>query len=256
MGMKTITGPAISVAFLLFLSESPLHAERIPVAVFNLRAAGVSSATAEKASLLVRRGIAAIPRFGVIDPTNSGALLRKSNIDIGSCTDRRCAVKACARLGAVKAAVGEIGIVGNDLVITVSVIDIRRDLAEYSARAVSPSVTGVEEAIRRLTADLRCQVDGTGIGCGKDDLESAMLMYACGNTAARGDLVSLERNEGLAAARGAKARVRGIMRQQGNIYIDVIWIDNMANMQSDGGYSAGKFKLLSRGDTGTVNPLE
>ena len=126
------------------------------------------------------------------------------------------------------------------------IIDTGKGLTEYSARAVAPSVAGIEPAARRIAAQLNHQAAGTleghdGVG------DTSRLMYLCGNIARRGDVISLEKNQGMAASTGARARVRGIMMQHESLYIDIIWIDDKAKKQGNGGYLAENFKLVSRG---------
>ena len=61
-------------------------------------------------------------------------------------------------------------------------------------------------------------------------------------------MISLKKNQGMAASTGARARVRGVMMQHEILYIDIIWIDDKAKSQGNGGYLAENFKLVSKGD--------
>ena len=73
-----------------------------------------------------------------------------------------------------------------------------------------------------------------------------MLMYSCGNTPKPKDLVVLERKFGMSADKGAMARVKGITKKDDQLYIDVIWIDDLAHNQAYGEYYPANFKLVKR----------
>lgn len=233
----------------MIFSSPMLSNDRTTLAVFDLRPVGVPATAAQTVSGLIRRDMRNIIRFQIIEPSRMNAVLMDKVFHPLDCSDRECAMRAGKILGADKVAVGEIGTLGNNFVITVRIIDTARGLTEFSARAVAPSSAGIEPAAHRISAQLMHQAEGTLEGhdpAGDSDL--SRLMYLCGNFARRGDVIALEKHQGLAALNGARARVRGFMRQHGNIYIDLIWLDEKGAKQSSGGYLAEKFRLVSRGD--------
>lgn len=236
---------------LVFIFSAQTHPDnRTRLAIFDLRPVGVSATAAQTVSGLIRRDMQRIILFRIIEPSRMKALLMEKVFHPLECSDSECAMRAGKILQADKVAVGEIGTLGNNFVITVRIIDTGKGLTEYSARAVAPSVAGIEPAARRIVAQLNHQMAGTGEG--RDGVgDTSRLMYLCGNFARRGDVISLEKNRGMAASTGARARVRGVMMQHESLYIDIIWIDEKAKSQGNGGYLAENFKLVSRGeDTG------
>lgn len=249
--MKQKHCPKIRTAFLPFLFIfflSPLVSEeRARIAVFDLRAAGVPAQTASAASAAIRREMCRLEQFIVVDHSSAEAILKQHGVRIGDVADRHNAILAGKILSARKIAAGEIGTLGNSFVITVSIIDTERDLAEYSARATASNLADIDAAAGRIVDTLRIQVAGKDIPR-PDFAESGTSspMYICGNTPRRGDIIALDKNQGMAALAGARARVKGLFTQHNVIYIDVIWIDAKAKTQGNGGYLADKFRLVSR----------
>ncbi|MBP7582798.1 MAG: hypothetical protein KBA61_02110 [Spirochaetes bacterium] len=240
-----------SILILLCGIAAPLlPEERDTLAVFDLRAAGVSTQTAAAASNALRREMRRLEKFAVIDPARANALLKEKGF-AQDCADRQCALRAGLLLSARKIAAGEMGALGNSFVITVSVIDTERDLAEYTARATASSLGDIDAAAARIVDALRTQVEGKDLprpSIAESDIPAPM--YICGNPPRRGDIIILEKNQGMAALAGARARVKGLFTQHNVTYIDVIWIDAKAKTQGTGGYLADKFRLVSRQERG------
>ncbi len=240
-----------SVLILLCGITSPLLPEdRDTLAVFELRAASVSAHTAAAATSALRREMGRIDKFVVIDNTSAVVLLKEKGIT-QKCADRPCALRAGKALSARKIAIGEMGALGNAFVITMSIIDTERDLAEYTARTTAASLGDIDAAATRIVDALRAQAGGndparTAIA----EVDLPAPMYICGNAPRRGDVIILEKNQGMAALAGARARVKGLFTQHNVTYIDVIWIDAKSKTQGSGGYLADKFRLVSRQERG------
>lgn len=79
-----------------------------------------------------------------------------------------------------------------------------------------------------------------------DNKNQQNLMYTCGNVPKRGDLIKLTRISGMNAQLGVRARVSKIVLQNNTYYINIMWIDEKANNQSNGAYHASYFELVSR----------
>lgn len=238
-----------SILILLCGMTAPIRPEeRDTLAVFDLRAAGVSAQAAATASSALLKEMRRMEKFTLIDHAPAVALLKEKGIT-QKCADRPCALRAGKALSTKKIAVGEMGALGNAFVITVSVIDTERNLAEYTARATAASLADIDAAAARIVDALRAQVEGKDLPrptVAESDIPAPM--YICGNAPRRGDVIALEKNQGMAALAGARARVKGLFTQHNVTYIDLIWIDAKAKTQGSGGYLADKFRLVSRQD--------
>jgi len=134
--------------------------DKMRTAVLDLQAKGVPKITAEAVTNLLRSDFVDSGDFTVVERSQMGEILKEQGFQQTGCTDSSCAVKVGKLLSAQKILIGEVTRLGNNIFITVRIVDIEKGVAEYSAREKAESTEVIDEAVRKLSIRLIGRITG------------------------------------------------------------------------------------------------
>lgn len=145
-----------SVACTLVLSPTPARAEPIKVAVMPLAARRVSTQLAEILDDLVTEALAKSGRYDVMGVRDIEAMLGLEKMkDVLGCDDVACAAQIGGALGVGLLVSGSVNSLGGEVIVQLSLIDVRAGRAVRRGRgAVPDDEKRYAEAVQRAVADL------------------------------------------------------------------------------------------------------
>ncbi len=138
--------------------ESP--AEKMRIAIVDLKANGVSDVTAGTVSNMLRSELIKMGRFIVVERGQMDAILQEQGLQQTGCTDSACAVELGKMLSARKILVGEISPMGQSLVITVRIVDVEKGVSEFAGSQKAPSENDLDKAVQLAANELAYQMEG------------------------------------------------------------------------------------------------
>lgn len=138
-------------------------AERMIVAVLDLRADGVASNTAVSVSDRLRSNLDAVERFTVVKKSAMNAVLRESGFQEKNCSSRDCAARLGRLMSAGKVLIGVLSSRGESVVMAVRIVDVDSGLAEHSARVSAPSTDMLMDSMGRIAGELSSKIEGVSI---------------------------------------------------------------------------------------------
>lgn len=143
--------------FLLFLSY-PLRAEKMPIAVIDLKAKGVSKIVSGAMTDLIRSEMVKTGLYTVIERSQMDEILKEQGFQQTGCTDQSCAVQLGKILSAKKILLGEINKMKETILITVRIVDVEKGVSEYSANEKAESEDVLDAAAKKLTRNLSLNI--------------------------------------------------------------------------------------------------
>ncbi len=160
-GIKKIT---ILLFFITFLNSTDLFsAEKMRIAVLDLKANNISKSIARAAADLIRANLITTGHFTVIERVQMDTILKEQEIQQAGCTDNTCAVEMGKLLSANKTLVGEISSVGKTVVITIRIVDVEKGTADFSSMVKAVSLDVFDTVINKLTGQLIDSIGGKSV---------------------------------------------------------------------------------------------
>jgi hypothetical protein len=145
---------------LMVPSMSLQAAEKMRVAVVDLKADGVPARTARTVSDMIRTDMVNTGRFTVIERAQMDAIMKEQGLQMTGCTDQDCAVQVGKIVSARKILVGSVSPLGTAIVINVRIVDVEKGLVDYAAREKAASEATLDTAVSLLTKNLSGRIAG------------------------------------------------------------------------------------------------
>ncbi len=145
---------------LFFISNAPLSASKMRIAVMNFKAKGVTRSLANNVSELIRNEMINTGRYTVIERAQMDKILKEQGFQMSGCTDVSCAVKIGKILAAKKMLIGTVMKIGKIIVITGRIVDVQSGTGEYSAKESAKTEDELYNAVSRFTTSLTLRTQG------------------------------------------------------------------------------------------------
>jgi curli biogenesis system outer membrane secretion channel CsgG len=120
------------------LGAGGARAAKIPVAVMDFEAVGVSAAEAGSVRTLFVGELVKAGRFQVVERSQLEEVLKEQGLSLSGCTDAECAVAAGKLVGASYAAVASVPSLAGYYVINVRVVGVEEGTAHSQGRRPRP----------------------------------------------------------------------------------------------------------------------
>ena len=106
------------------------HAEKVPLAVYDLEAQGVPGATAAIVTDVVRSELRFCGKYELIEKARMQEVLRLQSFQLTGCTEAECAAKLGKILNVKKMVVGGLGKLGESFRLSLRVVDVETAVIE------------------------------------------------------------------------------------------------------------------------------
>lgn len=146
---------------ILFLATSLLHAEKMRIAVLNLKPEGISKKTSKVISNLIRNNLINSREFLIIERNQMQEILKEQGLQQTGCTDQACAVKLGRLLSARKMLVGEASKIGKSIYVTIRIIDVEKGISEVGAQIKITSEDTIDVGARKISNKLISRISGS-----------------------------------------------------------------------------------------------
>ena len=150
----------ISMLIITLISIPAYSADKMRIAIMDLKAEGVSEGIATAVSRIMRSEFVNIGRFTVIERGQMDAILKEQGFQQTGCTDSDCAVQIGRLMSANMMLIGELNTLGNSIIMTIRVVDVEKGVIKYSARDKAQTEDYLEEATVRITRNLAQKMTG------------------------------------------------------------------------------------------------
>ncbi len=100
------------------------HAERVRIAVMDLRAEGVSAKTSRVVTNMLRTNLINLKKFTIVERSQMDLILKEQGFQQTGCTDQDCAVQIGKVLSVRKILIGELSSIGSSLMMTIRIVDV------------------------------------------------------------------------------------------------------------------------------------
>ena len=148
----------IQVIIILFIIPAAA-AEKMQVAVLDLKADGVPVKTARTVSNIIRSELVDAGKFTVVERTQMDVILKEQGFQMTGCTDNECAIQIGKMISASKMLVGEVSPIGRSIIITVRIVDVERGVSQFSAKEKSHSENELDATVEKLTRKLVAKIE-------------------------------------------------------------------------------------------------
>jgi len=138
----------------LILCAGSLHAEKMRVAVLDLKPEAVPTVISNAITSIVRTEMVNTGYFTVVERDRMDAILREQGFQSTGCTDSSCAVQVGRLLSAEKILIGEVSKVAGTIIMVVRIVDVEKGIAEFAANEKTRSIDDIDLAGKRLTEKL------------------------------------------------------------------------------------------------------
>lgn len=150
------------ILLLIHFLTSGIAAEKMRIAVLDLKADGVQGRTARTVSDMIRTDMVNTGKFIVIERAQMDAIMKEQGLQMTGCTDQDCAVQIGKVMSARKILVGSVSPLGQAIVINVRIVDVELGLVEYAAREKADTEAALDEAVSSITKKLSSRIAGEG----------------------------------------------------------------------------------------------
>jgi TolB-like protein len=159
------------VVLILALAVCEAQAAKVPIAVMDFEAVGVSAAEAGSVRTLFVGEVVKAGRFQVVERSQLEEVLKEQGLTMTGCTDAECAVTAGKLVGANYAAVGSVSSLAGYYVINVRVVGVEEGTAIAAATEKTRS-HALSEAVKSLgdniVADIPIRGEVIAVAAGAD----------------------------------------------------------------------------------------
>ena len=134
--------------------------DKMRLAVIDFQAKGVSQIIASAVSDIIRSEMVDTGRFIVVERNQMDAILKEHEFQQTGCTDSDCAVQVGKMVSANKVLIGEVNQLGSSTLLTVRIVDVEKNIAEYSSSERAASLNDMEKAGKSLVQKLTMRMTG------------------------------------------------------------------------------------------------
>jgi len=157
--MKTLLFSAFSV-FLLFTSTELYSAEKLRIAILDLKPTKVPATTAKAVSDLLRTRLIDEGLFTVVERNQMDDILKEQGFQQTGCTDASCAVQIGKLLSANKMLIGEVSRLGSAIMLTCRIVDVEKGVAEYATQEKAATEDSLDTAVAAMVEKLTRRIGG------------------------------------------------------------------------------------------------
>ena len=145
----------ILILLVLPLFAIPAYsAEKMSIAILDLRAEGVSEETARRATDLLRADFMSIDTFAVVEKERVDAAMRERGLQKNGCAGSVCALRVGELLSVKRVLFGDVRRRGDGVLITVVVVNVERAVAELAPMELVHAGDTVDEAIESIKGEV------------------------------------------------------------------------------------------------------
>lgn len=136
------------------MSLPAFSAEKIRIAVMDLKAIGVPEKNAKVVSNMIRSELIDKNRFTIIERGQMDTILKEQGFQKTGCTDEACAVQLGRLLSARKMLIGEVSALDKGMVITIRIVDVEQGVSEYSSKEEVESEKYLSKGVTSIVNNL------------------------------------------------------------------------------------------------------
>ncbi len=114
----------VSLVIVFVLGLNPVHGQKIPVAVMDLEAHGISDVEAAALSNRLRNELFKTGEFNVVDRGMMENILNEQDFQLSGCTSSDCLVEIGMLIGAQQMVGGSISKIGNTFTVSAQLVDV------------------------------------------------------------------------------------------------------------------------------------
>jgi hypothetical protein len=151
----------IFTVFLFFLlTQSAFSAEKMRIAIMDLKSDSLSQKTVSTISNMLRTELINIGSFVVVERGQMDAILKEQGLQQTGCTDQSCVVEMGKLLSAKKILVGEVSTLGKAIIITIRVVDVEKGVSEFGSSEKADSEDNLDKAVYSISRKLSSVIEG------------------------------------------------------------------------------------------------
>lgn len=158
-----------SVVLIFFISAPLFSANKMRIAILDMKGDGVSARTARIASNMIRTEFINLKRYTVVERNQMNMILKEQGFQKTGCTDQSCAVQLGRLMSARKILVGEVSALGKRLILTVRIVDVEKGVSDFAAKEKAPGVDTLDSATTRLVKRLSARIQGNSYEDSSDE---------------------------------------------------------------------------------------
>ena len=155
MNKKTLL---LLVMGIFLLSVPAFSAEKMRIALLDLKPDDVPAKTARVVSSMLRTEFINLKKFLVIERSQMQEIIKEQGIQHSGCTDQDCAVQLGRLLSSKKVLLGEVTSLGQSIIINVRIVDVEKGVSEYAAKEKAASEDALERAVYKLARKLAARI--------------------------------------------------------------------------------------------------
>ncbi len=150
-----------SVVLIFFISAPLFSANKMRIAILDMKGDGVSGRTARIASNMIRNEFINLNRYTVVERNQMNMILKEQGFQKTGCTDQSCAVQLGRLMSARKILVGEVSALGKELILTVRIVDVEKGVSDFAAKEKAPGLDTLDTTTARLVKRLSARIQGS-----------------------------------------------------------------------------------------------
>jgi hypothetical protein len=132
-----------------------IHAqENLKIAIVDLKPNNISSKEASTISDLLRTEIINSGLFVVIERSQLDEVMNEQGLQMTGLIDSEDAAEVGMIMAIDKILLGEAGLIGSKLVVSIRIVDVEKGISEFSASVEASSLSQANQAVKKLTSKL------------------------------------------------------------------------------------------------------
>lgn len=153
----------IILCIIVILTSTNIFADKMRVAVLNVKSDGIPQSTASAITNLIIIQLVNSEKFIVVERDKMDKILEEQGFQQTGCTDQECAVEIGKLLSANKILVGEVNKVGDSILLTVRIIDVEKGIAEYAAHDRVIAEEDLDLLVNKVVENLIASMEGKSL---------------------------------------------------------------------------------------------
>lgn len=154
-------GKTALITLLILAFTAPLFsADKMRIAILDMKEDGVSRRIARVASNMIRNEFINLRKYTVVERNQMNLIMKEQGFQKSGCTDQECAVQLGRLMAARKILVGEVSELGKSLILTVRIVDVEKGISEFAAKEKAGYIDQLDSATTRLVQKLSARING------------------------------------------------------------------------------------------------
>lgn len=155
---------------IVLLVSNLMAAEKMRIAVMDLKAMDVSENTARAVSDIVRTELFNTGYFRIVERSEMDSILKEQGFQLSGCSDTECAVQVGKLLSARKMLVGSVSKLGNSFIINARIVDVEKGEMEFGEKAKAESESTLDQAVEVFAKKIAARIRASKNNVSSDEI--------------------------------------------------------------------------------------